>query len=260
MDTGKLKENINNIIRNKNTLTILLVVAGVIGLYAVYNWRVNEAIKPVRIPYAKKEIDSRTQITSEMLSYTEVPKSLVSKAKNIITNSNSIIGKYVNYGAMVPQYGFFYQENILSSSSKPESEFNDIPDGYTVYSLEVDFDSTYGNSIYPGNYIDLYVKTTNDTDNRILFGRLIKGIKVMSVVDSSGNNVFESKNETRRPKYMFFAVPNSLYTLLKKAEYLNITIMPIPRNASYSAEDRTAEIDSTYIEQYILARAVNFGE
>ncbi len=257
---NNLKETLHKMLTNKNTLTILLVFAGIIGLYAVYNWRVTEAITPVRIPYAKKEITSRTQITNDLISYTEVPKSLVTNASNIVTNTSSIIGKYVNYGSTIPQYSFFYSDYILNTSAKPESEFANIPDNYTIYSLAVDFDSTYGNSIYPGNYIDLYVKIKRSDDSKIIFGRLIKGIEVMSVVDSDGNNVFESSADIRKPKYMFFAVPNDLYLLLKKAEYISATIMPIPRNASYSSDNSAPTIDSTYIQNYILSKAVTFNE
>ena len=253
---GNVKEVINNVIRNKNTLTILFVFAGIIGLYLVYNWRVSEATTPVRVPYAKKELNSRTQITSEMVAYTEVPKSLLNNASNIIRNSSQIVNKYVNYGWTIPEYSFFYKESILNKSDKPESEFASIPDGYTVYNLNVDFDVTYGNSIYPGNYIDLYVKFTDTDSSKIVFGRLIKGIKVMSVVDSEGNNVFESSSEARKPKYMFFAVPNEMFELLQKAESINVVILPIPRNESYSSEEREAEIDSVYIQNYILSRSI----
>lgn len=258
MDTGKLKETITNILRNKNTLTILLVFAGIIGLYVVYNWRVNDAISTIQIPYAKKEISSRTKIDEEMIGLTPVPKSLLSSANNLITNALQVRDKYVNNGYTIPQYSLFYQEDILTSTGSPESQFSSLPDNYTVFQLEVDFDGTYGNSIYPGNYIDLYVKLKTD-DDKILFGRLIKGIKVLSVVSSEGNNVFDSVSEIAKPKYMQFGVPNDLFDLLRKAQIINATIMPIPRNASYSQEERNAEIDSVYIQNYILARAINFN-
>lgn len=253
---GNVKEVINNILRNKNTLTILLVFAGIIGLYLVYNWRVNDAITPVRVPYAKQELTSRTQITSDMISYIDVPKSLLNKASNIIKSNNQIVNRYVQTGWTIPEYSFFYSEALLDPKANPESEFANIPDGYTVYQLSVDFDGTYGNSIYPGNYIDLYAKLVDKETSKIIFGRLIKGIKVMSVVDSNGNNVFESSSDVRKPKYMFFAVPNEMYSLLKKAEYTSVSIMPIPRNESYSSEERNAEIDSVYIQNYILSNSV----
>lgn len=258
MDTGKLKETITNILRNKNTLTILLVFAGIIGLYVVYNWRVNDAISTVQIPYAKKELNSRTKITDEMIGYTPVPKSLLSSANNLINNAAQVLNKYVNNGYTIPQYSLFYRESILSTTATPESQFSNLPDNYTAFQLTVDFDKTYGNSIYPGNYIDLYIKLKT-SDDKILFGRLIKGIQVLSVVDGDGNNVFDSTSEIPSPRYMQFGVPNDLFDLLEKAQILGADIMPIPRNASYSLEDRNAEIDSVYIQNYILARAVNFN-
>ena len=259
MNTNNLKVSITKILKNKNTFTILIVFIGIIGLYVVYNWRVNQATSLVQIPYAKKELNSRNEITVNDISYMSVPRSLLSNANNIITSSNQLVNKFVNYGYTIPQYSMFYKEAILESSATPQSELNDLPDGYTVYQLIVDFDSTYGNSIYPGNYIDLYVRIDDELTNKIIFGRLIKGIKVMAVYDSEGNDVFESSSEARKPKYMWFAVPEDLYQLLMKAKSINADIMPIPRNSSYSAEERTPEIDSTYIQNYILARSYNFN-
>lgn len=259
MDTAKLKENVTKILKNKNTFTILIVFAGIIGLYIVYNWRINQATSLVQIPYAKKEINSRQEITADAVSYMQVPKSVINNASNLVSSGYQVIGKYVNYGCTIPQYSLFYNESILTESSTPESEFKDLPDGYTVYQLDVDFDSTYGNSIYPGNYIDLYVKMKETNTEKIIFGRLIKGIKVMAVYNSAGLDVFESTSEVPAPKYMWFAVPNDLYELLRKATYANATIMPIPRNASYSDEERTPEIDSTYIQNYILTKSINFN-
>lgn len=253
---GNAKEIINNVLRNKNTITILLVFAGIIGLYAVYNWRVTEATTPVKVPIAKKTLDSRAQITDEDINYTEVPKSLVNSNSNLIKNKNQVVNHFVNNGWTIPEFSFFYTEDILKDTETPESEFANIPDGYTVYPLAVDFDTTYANSLYPGNYIDLYIKMNDTESKKIIFGRLIKGIKIMSVVDSDGNNVFESQTEARKPKFMFFAVPNEMFSLLKKSEYLNVTVLPIPRNESYSSEEREAEIDSVYIQNYILSKSI----
>lgn len=259
MNTNNIKEGLTKILKNKNTFTILIVFAGIIGLYVVYNWRVKEATQLVSVPYAKKELNSRDEIKDDSISYMQVPKSVLSSANNILTSTNSIRGKFVNYGYTIPQYGFFYKEAILSNSAKPESEFSDLESGYTIFQLEVDFDSTYGNSIYPGNYIDLYVKLKEDDTDRIIFGRLIKGIKVRNIFDGNGDDVFESSSEARKPKYMWFAVQNELFELLKVAQEIKATIIPIPRNASYSDEERTPEIDSKYLQTYITARKYNFN-
>jgi hypothetical protein len=52
--------NIKKFLANKNTVTILGVVAAILILYFGYNYRINQAIKPQRVPYAKITIQPRT--------------------------------------------------------------------------------------------------------------------------------------------------------------------------------------------------------
>ena len=66
----KIKEEIKKVLSNKNTLTILIVIIGIICLYAIYNYRVTQAVTTIRVPYAKKEITSRSQITTDAIGYT----------------------------------------------------------------------------------------------------------------------------------------------------------------------------------------------
>ena len=49
---GNIGATIKKILSNKNTVTILGVLLGIVVLYFAYNWRVNQAISPVRVPYA----------------------------------------------------------------------------------------------------------------------------------------------------------------------------------------------------------------
>lgn len=255
---GNVKEELKKIISNKNTLTILIVLAGIVVLYAIYNNRVNQAVTMIRVPYASKEITSRMQITSDMIGYTEIPKKIASSL-GILTTPVNITGNYVKYGNTIPKNSFFYSSVIVDFEEAIRNEFSDMKDGYTAYNLGVDIDSTYGNSIYTGNYVDLYVKAVDEND-KIIFGRLIEGIKVLAVLDSDGNDVFESSTDDRNPRQMWFSVPDEIYTLLKKTEYIGgVEVMPIPRNASYSLEDREPVIDSQYIENFILSKSINIG-
>ena len=48
---------------NKNTVTILCVLAIVLVLYFGYNYRINQATQPMMVPYARTEIQPRTLIT-----------------------------------------------------------------------------------------------------------------------------------------------------------------------------------------------------
>ena len=50
---GNISAFIKKTIANKNTVTILLVLAGVVVLWFFYNMRVKEATTPIKVPYAK---------------------------------------------------------------------------------------------------------------------------------------------------------------------------------------------------------------
>ena len=256
-------EGIKRILANKNTVTILGVIAAVLVLYIGYNWRVKQAVEPVVIPYTKDELPSRTLIDEDVISYMEVSGTLLKKSKNIIKSDSALKGMYVAYGVTIPMNSFFYEESIMDESAIPDSAFADIKDKYTVYSLPVSLHTTYGNSICPGNYIDLYFKAT-DENKKVIFGKLIESIKVLDVRDSEGNPVFETVSESREPAELLFAVPDDMYLLLMKAGYISndVEIVPVPRNASYSdkEDDETTKISSEYIKTFILSKTATIPD
>lgn len=259
---GNVLTTVKRFLANKNTVTILGVLLAILVLYIGYNYRVKQATTPVTVPYAKEELSSRTLITSDMIGYMEVSSSVVKNSANLITNASELINNYVSFGTTIPANSMFYKSQILKSNEMPDSAFADIPDGYTIYSLNVDLHTTYGNSIYPDNYIDLYFKGVDDT-GLVMYGKFIESIKVLAVKDSQGNHVFETTIESRTPSELLFAVPNDMYELLMKAGYISgssIEIVPVPRNASYSANPGETNVSSDYIRSFILAKSATIPQ
>ncbi len=250
---------IKRFLSNKNTVTIIGVILGIVVLYVGYNWRVNNALELISVPVANKEIASRTKITEDMITYIKLPRNSVNSIDNLETSASNIVGKYVSFGTSIAQNSMFYTSYLLDKSEMPDSAFADIPDGYTIFSLNVDLHSTYGNSIYPDNYIDLYLKATDDT-GKVIFGKLISSIKVLAVKDSSGNHVFETTVESRTPSELLFAVTDDMFLLLKKAEYIGCEITPIPRNASYSANPGETSVANDYLRDFILSKAATIPD
>lgn len=260
---GNLIQTLKKFLTNKNTVTILGVIAGVIVLWVFYNMRVNEAISPTKVPIANREILATEEITKDDISYVEVNNELLKKAK-VITNANQLIGYYVNVGTSVPEGGMFYTSQIVEKKELPNSITDQIPDGYTLYQLKVTNDTTFANSIYPGDRIDLFLKTT--VDGKIVYGCFIESIEVLAVRDSSGQNVFDSSTN-RTPAWLLFAVPSDtnkypetgeLYHLLKSIEFVSgMQLFPVPRNKMYTADAGETQIKSDYlrdlVESYTLA-------
>jgi len=243
--------NLKQLLANKNVVTILGAILIVIVLYAFYNWRVNQATNPIRIPYATVAIQPRTEITSDMIGYIEIPQS--SLKGNVLTNVNTqIIGMYTNVNCIIPQGSFFYKDSIVKFSELPDSFLIDIPDNMVAYNFKVNTMATYGNSMYPGNYVDVYFKGVES--NKIILGKLVENIRILAVKDADGNHVFENSTENRVPNQIIFAVTNEIHELLRTAEYINnAEIILVPTNVSYKLETDqiVTEITSAEIKEYI---------
>ena len=243
-------------IKNKNTVTMIALILCVGLIYLGYNWRIKKATEPINVPYALQKIEPRTQITNEMVGTRKVAGKIVTK--DVILNKDNIVDKYVSDKAEIPAGSMFYTSTVVKWEELKVGLTEDLPDGYTIVSLPVSTVTTYGNSIFPGNYIDLYYVGTYN--GKTLIGKFIESIKVLSVTDSAGNNVFEQSSNVPSPSYLIFSVPEDMHLLLKKALYLNGTIFPVPRNAEYSKNPKATVISSTQIQQIILSQTVNVSE
>lgn len=256
---GNIMIAVKRFFKNKNTVTILAILVAVGILYLAYNLRIKKDTEPVNVPYATKEIGPRTLITSDMVSVRKVPGGIVSK--DVLTSTNQIVGKYVNNTAVIPNGGLFYSSMVVEWENLPSSVFENIPNEQTVYALKVDAESTYGNSIYPGNYIDLYFRTNvvENKQSKVWIGRFIKSIKVLAVVDSTGKSVFETNGEPGVPAYLLFNVPDDIFRLLKKIDGIpaNIELFPVQRNAKYSQEPEPTAIVGTEFQLYVESYAVD---
>lgn len=253
---GNILVKFKRFLSNKNTVTILCVLGGILVLYIGYNWRVTSATEPVRIPYAKNTLSSRHVITADDIGYMEVANTVVSKMKNVVRNSGQLIGKEVTYGNVVQENSFFFQGDVEDPSTNQGTSalLSNIEDGYTLVYLDVNLHTTFGNAIYPGNYIDLWFEGT-DGNRRFIYGKFIQSIRVLDVTDDDGNSVFETGAESRTPAQLLFAVPDELKALLEKAKLVG-DLVPVPRNKSYSENPGATEVSSSYLENFVLAQSV----
>ena len=253
---GNIVTTFKRFLSNKNTVTIIGVMLGIVVLYVGYNYRVNHAIETVSIPYAKQSIKSTEQITQDLIGTTEVLRSLVTSNKNLLSRTNQVINSTapfcVNVGTSVPQGAFFYNEQVLPCKGINSNALKDMPDGYKAVALNVDLQSTYGNSMYPGDYIDLYVKMTSD-EGKIIYGEFITKLPILDVRDSNAKSLFYGSSVSGTPALLLFAVPQELYLLISKANYVgSVELVPVPGNASYTSAPGETAVKSEYLRNQIL--------
>lgn len=246
---------------NKNTVTILGVIIVIAILYFGYNYQLNKAITPIKnIPIAKETIQPRTEITSDMISYIDVVPSMLKSG--VIRNSGSIIGRYTNYNTMIPAGSMFFVETVVEQDELPDAVFENIKEGDIPYSFPVTMTTTYGNSIMPGNYIDIYMKAKDD-NGQLIVGKLVENIEVLAVKDSAGKNVFENTSEDRTPAMLIFGVESEINILLRKASYMNeysVVLFPVPHGTNAQVGVGETQVSTVYLEDFINSHTVVIDE
>ncbi len=255
---GNFAETIKRFLSNKNTVTILVVIAGIIVLWFFYNNRVNNAVSTVKIPYATERINSGYKIELENVKTKDITQSTL-KNSDIVTSKEELDGKYICTGNAIPQNGFFYRSQLCEYEQIQNRLTDRLQEGWTLYGLDVNMRTTYANSILPDTYIDLYLSAVDGDD--IIFGALVKGIPVLEVRDSNGKNVFWDSSAGNSAQ-LLFAVEEDLFKLLTTATDLittnSIDLIPVIRSTGYcrpeNGENCEPDISSAELEAFILRK------
>lgn len=240
-------------LKNKNTVTILGVLACLVILYAGYTMRINKKTALVDVYYAKETIQPKTLITEDMVAKMSVPASFIKGT--YYKNYQDIVGKYSNYNTMIASGSIFYSDLLVEESNLPDAVLYNVNEGERVVSFSVDTVSTYGNSIMPGNIVDIYVKLYDDND-KLVYGEFYENIEILGVKDASGKNVFENTEEARTPSYIYFSLPEAKYLLFSSLNYIetnDIEVVLVPNTVKFDAKDHMAtEVTSEYLYNFVL--------
>ena len=258
---GNQKKNaggfLKRFIGNKNTVTILGILACIATLIIGYNYRVQSAIDPINVPYAKQNIPTRTLITSNMVGKIKISKTYTKNAGNLVLSEKNVVNKYVSYKTSIPKNSLFYTEQLIEAEDMPDAAFANIEDGYTIFSLDVKDKETYFNSIRAGDYIDIYAKAVDKEDeSKAVFAKLVESIRVLAVKDKKGRNIIKNKISNGSPSELLFAVKDEDYRLLMKAQFvdLKIDLFPVIRNAEYTRQANEMSIPSEDLRTFIEDR------
>ena len=246
-------KGLNKFLKNKNTVTILGILACIVILYAGYTMRINQKTTLVTVCYANKTIQPKTLITDEDVSKMNVPISFIQGS--YYKDCEDIIGKYSNYNTMIAEGSIFYTDLVVEEENLPDAVLHNANEGERIVSFPVNMETTYGNAIMPGNKIDVYVKLTQD-NGKLVYGEFYEKVEVLGVKDGSGKNVFETVDEVRTPAFVYFALPEAKYLLFSALNYIEtneIEVVIVPNTVKFTAEDPTAtEVTSDYLYKFVL--------
>ena len=247
---------LNKFLKNKNTVTILGVLACLVILFVGYNMRINQKTKLVTVYYANQTIQPKTLITEEMVSRTQVPASFI--LGSYFRNYDDIVGKYSNYNTMIAEGSLFYYDLLIEENNLPDAVLYDVNEGERLVSYPVSMETTYGNTIMPGNVVDMYVKLLDGS--KLVYGEYLQDVEILGVKDANGKNVFENSEEERTPSYVYFSLPEAKYLLYTSMSYIKeynsdaeIELVLVPNTSKYDANDANAtQVSSSYLYNYVL--------
>lgn len=246
---------------SKELVTIIGVVLIMGILYFTYNYQLNKSLEISKnIPIAARQISAGTKITEEDIETIDVPSSMLSNF-DIVTDMDEIIGQYVLYDALVPEGSFFYNATLSADDISPDAMFKDLTENEDAIMMDVSLETTYGNSIMPGNVIDIYAEAVDigankDGENEYIVGPLVTGAKVLAVLDSNGQNVFADHNEVLSPRWFVFTLSSDIIQTIRKAQKLQasayqIELFPVVSGKSWNTAGDNTLVSQNYITNLI---------
>ncbi|WP_251136157.1 Flp pilus assembly protein CpaB [Exiguobacterium sp. S90] len=252
-----------------------LTVVG--SMYAYNAYAVETAVNPTKIVLVKNDIQPHTKITEEMIFEREVPGNAI--PPNAYLSKEEVVGKYTTEGFGISANSFFLKNNVKSKNKLPDSAILSLQEGEVAFPLLVDLETSSGNSIVPGTFVDLYFLNvegsqgelmTDVSSKSVLFGGLFPQVRVTSVKDNETNDAFreeqDSEGETREVKsaarlYTLAVTPAQLQ-YLNRAKNLG-TIMPVATQNVEQKNDKSLVTsfnqvsDQTVILKYIEEKSKN---
>ncbi len=237
--------------KNKNIVTIIGVVLIIAILYYGYNSQIERQVRPIRnIPIAKVEIPPGALITDEMIEYIDVAP-IVFQYENVARSPAEVVGKYVDYNTIIPQGSLFYREILLEEQQLPDNVFTKVKDGDIPFYFDVTTRTTFGNSVVPGNKIDMYLRALDPFTGKVLVGRLIKNIEVLAVRDATGVDVFAARERRLSPAMIIFGLEPFIHNLIMKAEALpegRVELIPVPHGGTVEVVEGTMVAETRIID------------
>lgn len=262
---GNLLNTLKKFIANKNTVTIIGVLAGVLVLYFGYNYRINQSVATIQVYYVKQAVDSNTQLTEDMIGKVTVNAKITNTYKNLVTNLSQIKDDaeefyYVNFDHSLTEGQLLCTSDLIAKSEKADQKlYKNLKEGYRIHSISVNMDSTQGNSIAPGNSINVYL-SGKDESGKVIYAPFIENIEVIDVVDSKWSTTAGS--ETKTPKYVVVAVSEEIHRLLTIAPNIatyGFELIPVPNEKSFAESGEETKIVSDYLKNIIQANSAYTG-
>lgn len=247
----------------KKIIALLLAIMAVLAVFLYTQLSIKSQIKPTRVVLAKQDIPPDTKITKDMVTYVKIPGDAVPKNEKIVKNGKEVVGYFTAPGYGISKSSMINASKIVAPNKRRDNAIQELEPSEQTFSFKADIPITHGNAILPGQTIDLYTAfmymDEKTRQSKPFFGRVEKHVKVLTVRDAQGLDVYSDKQFTRladpkeeetrqkksskplRPALITVAVDIDSLQFLSKARMIG-AIVPIATGLSKPDVDVQKEI------------------
>ena len=186
----KIKEISIKIKKHKIISSLILVLLMTIITINMYDLALERSTRFVEVPVCRNYLKSNSLITESDIKYINVPSYIV--LDYVITDSNEIIGKYINTYDSLSENSLFYSDVLVDEEHINNAYLFELKNKEVAISIDSDVKSSYSNSILVGQFIDLYYLGKSNSlyeDELLVYGEVVSNARVIAVKDKNGENI-----------------------------------------------------------------------
>lgn len=204
---------------NKKKSMLVISIALIIFLNVSISFLIVHSMsKSIEVYVAKTKLIPRIPIQANDLEVVKMPKHLI--PNNIVQKKEDIIGKVVSYDSSVYQGMFFFQEALDNPIESKDAPLLRLKEKQVAVSLGVDVIQSLGNTLLPGQYVDI-VYTYPIRNQNPLVDTIYHNVRVLSLKDRYGLDMEDPKSQ-KAPHVILLALnhvdANSFYLALNKGK------------------------------------------
>ena len=228
----------------KIILTVFAVIVLGFGIYYGYDYYAEYKIGYTTVYVASHNISQRTLLEEKDIKEIKMPKDYISK--QVFTEKNEIVGKYVKLSYSIPNGSFFYKGALetdikdLANSLLKEGEVN-----YDFYVSDIRINTAH---LDKNMYLDLYL--TIDKVDKVISDLLISNVRITGFYDSYGKEILNYNNDSR-VYAVSVAVSKEDVSVINKALVVG-TLNCVVNSNTYTDLGKTVQNKESDIYDYLI--------
>jgi len=179
-------------LKNKKIKGIMILATIILLNIAVFNIVLQRSLDLVEIPIAKNTIHQRIPLTASDITTKKVPRAYIDEF--VIEEIDQIIGKVVSFQTTIYKGMPFYYHALEDGHTTLDAPLLQLKQGQGAVAIAVDLIKSSGNTLLPGQYVDL-ILTIALKNQPVIVDTMFSSVRVLAVKDRYGLDMSDPKSQ-----------------------------------------------------------------